>query len=227
MALGVGALLFAVLFVWLPAWMGQDATLENRLSNIADLSGRGELWAMAWAQIQAHPWLGIGPMHLAAIPMKFGAHPHNAILQLAAEWGVPAALALLLPAVLGMQRLLTRLRQRATPNLLQVCLTASLLAASAQSMVDGVIVIPYTQIWLALVTGWAMGVYFRDGVLIADIPDSRMMRLGIPVLSMLALATLLNGIFPEVLNRVETTQNFIDDGNTYIPPRYWAVGRIP
>jgi len=228
MALGVGALLFAVLFAWLPAWLGQDATLENRLSNIASLSGRSELWAMAWAQIVAHPWLGVGPMHLAAIPMKFGAHPHNAVLQLAAEWGVLAALALILPALLGVLRLLARLRQQATPSLLLVCLTASLLAAGAQSMVDGVIVIPYTQIWLALVVGWALGVYFRDVTLSNPVvPDSRMMRLGIPVLSMLALAALLNGIFPEVLNRVEATRAFVDAGNTYIPPRYWVVGRIP
>lgn len=227
MALGMGALLYGVLFVWLPGGLGQEATLENRLSDVATLSGRGELWAVAWMQIQMHPWLGAGPMHLAAIPVKFGAHPHNAVLQLAAEWGVPAALALLLPAVYGVLRLLARLRQQASPNLLLVCLTASLLAACAQSMVDGVIVIPYTQIWLALVAGWALGVYFRDVALIPVVADSRMMRLGISVLSLFTFAVLLNGVFPEVLNRVEATRAFVEAGNNYIPPRYWAAGRIP
>jgi O-antigen ligase len=229
-ARGVGALLFWVLFVLLPVWLGQDATLENRLSNIESLDGRGELWAMAWAQIQAHPWLGIGPMHLAAIPFKSVAHPHNAVLQLAAEWGVPAALAFLLPAVFGVQRLLARLRQQqhASSNLLLVCLAASLLAAGAQSMVDGVIVMPYTQIWLALVVGWAVGVYFRDVAVSASIvPDSRMVFLVMPVLSLFALALLLNGIFPEVLYRAQATQAFLEEGNNAIPPRYWLVGRIP
>ncbi len=226
MALGVGALLFGVFFVWLPAWLGQNATLENRFSNITSLSGRGELWAMAWTQIQAHPWLGIGPMHLAAIPSKIGAHPHNAILQLVAEWGAPAALAFLSTAVLGGLHLLARLRAHATPNLLLVCLTASLLAAGAQSMVDGVIVIPYTQIWLALVAGWALGVYARD-LLTPVVSDSRIMRLGIPVLSLFALAVLLNGVFPEVMYRVDMTWASIDSGNRYFTPRYWLVGGIP
>ena len=228
MALGVGASLFAILFVGLPSWLGQGATVENRLSNISDLNGRGELWAMAWMQIQAHPWLGIGPMHFAAIPMKLSAHPHNAVLQLAAEWGVPAALALIVPALLGVLGLLARLRGQSAPNPLLVCLTAALLAAGALSMVDGVIVIPYTQTWLALVAGWALGVYFRDATLsVPSVPDSPMMRLAMPVLSLFALAALLNGIFPEVLYRVEATQAFVNAGNMFIPPRYWLVGRIP
>jgi O-antigen ligase len=229
-ALGVGALLFWILFVLLPAWLGPVPTLENRLSNITSLSGRGEVWALAWAQIQAHPWLGIGPMHQAAIPMKYGvAHPHNAVLQFAAEWGVAAALALLLPAVFGVQRLLARLRQQqqASPNLLLVCLAASLLAAGAQSMVDGVIVIPYTQTWLALVVGWAIGVYFRDVAVLSSVVADLRIRLVMPALSLFALALLLNGIFPEVLYRAQATQAFLEAGNNSIPPRYWMVGRIP
>lgn len=227
MALGAGALLYAVLFVWLPDGLGQAATLENRLSDVATLNGRGELWAAAWAQIQMHPWLGIGPMHFAALSVEYGAHPHNAVLQLAAEWGVPAALTLLLPGMYGVLRLLARLRQSAFPNLLLVCLTASLLAACAQSMVDGVIVIPYTQTWLALVAGWALGVYSRNSALAPVVADSRMMRLGVFVLSLSAFAVLFNGVFPDVLYRVEATRAFVEAGNNYIPPRYWAAGRIP
>lgn len=226
-ALGMGALLFVVMFVWLPFWLGQDATLENRLSNFSALNGRAELWALAWAQIQAHPWLGVGPMHLAAIRNNFGAHPHNAVLQLVAEWGIPAALALILSAAAGMLSLLARLRQQAaSPDLLLLCLTASLLAAGAQSMVDGVIVIPYTQTLLVLVAGWALGAYFR-GVFAAPAASiSRTMCWVISGVSILALIALLNGVFPEALNRVEVTQAYADAGKL-IPPRYWGVGWIP
>tara|TARA_R110002049_G_scaffold49621_1_gene141790 strand:- start:172 stop:1581 length:1410 start_codon:yes stop_codon:yes gene_type:complete len=228
LAFGIGVLLFGVLFVWLPIWIGLDTSLENRLNNLVTLSGREVLWELAWAQIQAHPWLGIGPMQLAALRNDFGAHPHNAVLQLAAEWGIPAALALLLPLGYGLLRMLVRLRhQGERVGGLLVCLSGSLLAAGVQSMVDGVIVIPYTQTLLVFVAGWALGVYFRDVVIGPDITDSRVWRLGVPVLSMFAVIVLLNGVFPEVLNRAELTQAYVDAGHSLIPPRYWAVGWIP
>lgn len=226
-ALGLGALLFWILFVWLPIWIGLDTALENRLINLATLSGREVLWSLAVAQIQTHPWVGIGPMHFAAIRNDFGAHPHNAVLQLAAEWGIPATLAFILPVTVGLLRLLARLRQNeAAPNALLACLTASLLAAGVQSMVDGVIVIPYTQTLLALVAGWALGVYFRDAVVTPAVPGLSWMRLGISVLSLFALAALFNGVFPEAFNRPEVTQIYVDAGMP-IPPRYWGVGWIP
>lgn len=226
-AFGVGVLLFGILFMWLPGGIGLDASIENRLINPATLSGREILWSLAWAQMQAHPWLGVGPMHLAAIRNDFGAHPHNAVLQLGAEWGLPAALALILPAAAGVMRLLAVLRKnQIVPNALLVCLTASLLAAAAQSMVDGVIVIPYTQTLLALVAGWTLGVYFRGVVMTPVAADSRMMRMVIPVLSVFALAALLNGVFPEVLNRAELTQAYADAGKLILP-RFWGVGWIP
>lgn len=226
LALGVGALSFVALFVWLPNWLGQNVSLEDRLSNFSALNGRAELWASAWVQIQAHPWLGIGPMHLAAIRNDFGAHPHNAVLQLVAEWGTPAALMFMLPVVCGLFFLLAELRQRrAPPSFLVVSLTASLLAISAQSIVDGVIVIPYTQAWLVMVAGWALGIYFRDAAKPCATGLS-WMHLGISALSMSAFVLLLYGAFPEILNRVEVTQAYADTGNPLIP-RYWGVGWIP
>jgi O-antigen ligase len=227
LAFVAGALLFGIMFIWLPNWYGLDASLENRLSNLVTLSSRDVLWSLAWVQIQAHPWLGIGPMHFATLRNDVGAHPHNAILQLASEWGIPAALALIFPVMTGMLNLLTRLRRTTSPpNILLVCLTASLLAACVQSMVDGVIVIPYTQTLLALIAGWALGVYFRDIPMMPVAATSRMQRLWVPVLSVVALAALLNGIFPEVMNRVEITQAYVKTGK-FLAPRYWGVGWIP
>lgn len=225
--LGVVALLLLLLFALLPTLVGQNAVLENRLSSLDLLSGRGDLWMTAWGQIQAHPLLGIGPMHLAAIPDKIGAHPHNAVLQLAAEWGVVAAMALLWSVFFGLQRLVARLRYESSPDPLLGCLTASLLAAGAQSMVDGVIVMPYTQTWLMLVLGWTMGVYFRDVALITAAVSISRARVMVSMLCLLALASLVYGVFPEVLYRVEETKAFLDAGNSSIPPRYWTVGRIP
>ncbi len=227
LALAVGGVLFAVLFDWLPGLLAGNAAVETRVSSMANLSGRAELWSMAWAHIQASPLLGIGPMHLAAFP-AYGAHPHNAILQLGAEWGGPAMLALLLPVVYGMYRMLVRLRAAPAPDPLLVCLAAGLMAAGAQAMVDGVIVMPYTQLWLAWILGWAIGRYSRQAI--ASGPDggvSRGIQLGIVFVLLLALLLLLRGIFPEVLYRVEATKAYLDAGNNSVPPRYWMVGPIP
>lgn len=230
LALVAGALLFTLFFVGLPAWLGMDAALENRFSNIAHLSSREALWSLAWTQIQVHPWLGIGPMHLASIPMEWGAHPHNAILQLGAEWGVPAALAFILTVIYGLMHLLLYLRH-SSHSLLLVCLTGSLLSACAQSMVDGVIVIPYTQIWVVFVTGWSLGLYSRYTITSYVVSNSlRVTRWGVSAIFLLAFTLLLYGVYPEVFTRVEATQSYIgklrSEGKQNLPPRYWSVGPI-
>lgn len=226
-ALSLGLLLYGLMFVWFPAMFYPGAMVENRLGNLVGLSGREAIWLASLVQIQAHPWLGIGPMHLAAILGHNASHPHNVVLQLAAEWGVPAALALLIAMVWGLIALLRRIRLNASPLLLS--LTAALLGASAQAMVDGVLVMPYTQIWLVFVMGWAMGVYFRD----ASVKDAGRWMLGrismilVSVMMALALSLLMYGVFPEILHRAEYTKAYLDAGHNAIPPRYWMVGPIP
>lgn len=228
----VGAMLFVILFVWLPALLGQTPALENRASNLTTLSGREELWGMAWAQIQAHPWLGIGPMHFASLGLKFGAHPHNAILQLASEWGVIATTAFMLPVLISVKRLVTHLRQPSISSKpLLICLAASLLAAIIQSMVDGILVIPYTQNWLIFIAGWALGVYFRGQAASPVQVHSRFGEVGIVFVGLVAAILLIKGISPEVFDRVSITKRYVENGirtgKIMILPRYWGAGEIP
>lgn len=226
-ALSLGLLLYGLLFVWMPGLFFTDALVENRLGGLTDLTGREAIWLASVAQIQAYPWLGIGPMHLAAILGHHASHPHNAVLQLAAEWGLPAALALLSSVAWGLIALLRRIRLNADPLLLS--LTAALLGASAQAMVDGVIVMPYTQLCLVLVMGWALGVYFRDAPLLAagHRVSARFSQILVAAVMLLAMGLLLRGVFPEILHRVEFTKAYLDAGHGAIPPRYWMVGPIP
>lgn len=228
----VGLVLYGVLFVWLPTWAFPEANVENRLAGLTDLTGRAELWAVAMAQIEAYPWLGMGPMHLASIPGLIGAHPHNVVLQLAAEWGIPAALALLLPAGYGIVRVLMRLRDQSAEIPLLTCLAGGVLAACGQAMVDGVVVMPYTQLWLMCVAGWAMGVYLREGSIATPYAVYTRMNflvggLLISLVMLFALTLLVRGVFPEMLHRVEATKAYLDAGHSGIPPRYWQVGPIP
>lgn len=229
-----GGVLFVILFVWLPPLVGQTPALENRASNLVSLSGREELWGMAWVQIQAHPWLGIGPMHFASLGLKYGAHPHNAILQLASEWGVIATAAFILPVMFAGKRLIMHLRQPSIDikeKKLLFCIAVSLLAAIIQSMVDGILVIPYTQIWLIFIAGWALGIYFRNPAASPMQVPSRFGEVGIVFVGLVAAILLLKGISPEVFDRVSITKRYVVDGirtgKIMILPRYWGAGEIP
>ena len=57
--------------------------------------------------IQADPWAGAGPAHFAHYgrDLPFGAHPHNWVLQIGSEWGLPALVCLCAALLLSFRRL--------------------------------------------------------------------------------------------------------------------------
>src|SRR5476651_1958481 len=113
--------------------------------------------------ILERPWLGFGPMHFADIANDIAAHPHQAILQWASEWGVPSTLCVIALVARAGWTTLGIVREPALSvvpvDLLRLCLFASLIGALTQAMVDGVIVMPVSQLWLALVVGWLMALH--------------------------------------------------------------------
>lgn len=88
----------------------------------------------------------------------YGAHPHNWVLQVGSEWGLPALFFLCLLLVLAFQRL-CRLRT-ALPEGQEATLTAWLVAGGAilvDGLFSGLIVMPVSQLWIALYLGCAWG----------------------------------------------------------------------
>lgn len=223
----LGILLFTILFVWVPPLLGRGVLIENRLSDITTLSGREVIWSIAAAQIKTHPLLGVGPMHLSAIKNHIAAHPHNAALQIVSEWGIPASLALALPLIMGLGTLIHLVR--GPPRVesdLAVCLLAGLVAAIVLSMVDGVIVMPYTQLWLVMITGWAIGLYYRATPRRGNFQIGGHLRFSVPFISFVGLILLLGSVAPEIMNWHEAIQRYVDEGS-FLPPRYWVRGWIP
>lgn len=217
---GLGA--YWLLFYAVPYWLGIEVGVENRLDNLSTLSGREVIWGLAWQYILANPWLGIGPMHFAAYVNSVAAHPHNAIMQLAAEWGVPAMFAAAFVATSAWFTFVKPLRNKVTP--LRLALAVALLGAGIQSMVDGVIVIPYTQTWLALIVGWALGVHWGEHPTLQALP-SRFIFSGLRIGGILALGLLIWGVWPEILNRPAATAAYLEHHES-LAPRYWAQGWI-
>lgn len=128
---------------------------------LAHTSGRTWMWPIAVEDARSHPFLGIGPMGYACVsPAGFG-HPHNFALQLAAEWGLPAAVAAagLFLALLWL--LTARLRAGATgqgrESVISGLLLTGLVAAALHSGLSGVLVMPASQVAGLIVAGLLVG----------------------------------------------------------------------
>ena len=105
---------------------------------LLDSDGRLQLWQIAWHSIQTHPWFGVGPGHFAVVAYPtetLHAHPHNAWIKMACEWGIPAALLMSLvwlwAAIAWFRKLPHFIQQQ---NFLAIALTASLIGASLHAL---------------------------------------------------------------------------------------------
>lgn len=229
-----GFVLFLILIVALPTTLG--FRLENSATDrlTTSLSGRSPLWYAAIHAIFRHPILGIGPMQFAALPGQIAAHPHQAWLQWAAEWGLPSAFAvtwLVLWGALHVWRMLRARRDsRVQSDVLRVCIAGALVASLTQSMVDGVIVMPYTQLWLALLAGWMVGLHPSDAIPIDAMPnatsESKFLSRLWPLVAWAAIGLLLFVVvrdYPHVVGNEQATEQIIGG---YYKPRFWIQGII-
>lgn len=128
-----------------------DGLVASSLARF-DSSFRTDLWELAWQQIQAHPWLGLGPMQYASLPNPIAAHPHNLVLQFASEWGVPATLLL---GWLISRQILGRFKLLSSSGLVEkdrtaLAMTCAGTALMIQSMVAGALNYPVSQVMALL-----------------------------------------------------------------------------
>lgn len=126
-------------------------------------SSRIPLWTLAIKMVMLHPWLGAGPLHFAhhGRELNIAAHPHNWFLQIIAEWGVLAFVCLLGALLIALRRLIavTRLitKEDSANQAIGTAFLATFVAISTDGLVSGLIVIPTSQLWIALYAGCAWG----------------------------------------------------------------------
>jgi len=232
--LAAGLLVYGVFILLIPWLLNLPSVFLHRAQDLLSLSLREVIWRQSVDYIAQHPLLGIGPMHFAYAANPVAAHPHNAVLQLMAEWGVPAAVLLVLVCAAGglaYARRVRRLAQSAPSSpssqaLTAVALLAALTGAAAQALVDGVIVMPVSQMLLALCCGWALGIYFSG----SDRPAivSAATRWSGTAVIVIAAAGVVYGVWPEItrLEARETAYLAAHPPNTILLPRFWAQGWI-
>jgi O-antigen ligase len=126
-------------------------------------SGRIALWHIAMDLIKAYPWLGSGPMHFAHYSrgMRLPAHPHNWILQIASEWGCVALICFCAILYLSLRSLFRTARTVASDDrdnqAISVAFLAVLIALICDGLVSGLLVMPVSQLWIAIYAGCAWG----------------------------------------------------------------------
>ncbi|WP_425357955.1 O-antigen ligase family protein [Pseudomonas asplenii] len=226
-AAAVGITLYWLLFSVLTSYLGIGVSnfAGDRLTT--SLSARDVIWQQAWDMIRERPWLGFGPMHFADIHNPIAAHPHQAILQWACEWGIPSTLLVMWLVGRGLWATFRLVRERADSNdpvdLLRLCLFASLIGALTQSMVDGVIVMPYSQLWLSLVVGWLMGIHVWKGEPAKPNAFIHWSWMGISTAAVLFLVFVVIRDLPHQDARNELYQQ---QYGGHFQPRFWVQGVI-
>ena len=222
-----GLLLYWLAFTVLADHLGivLSSGAGDRLTT--SLSGRGPIWWQAWHMLVERPWLGFGPMHFADIANKIAAHPHQSVLQWASEWGGPSTLIVAALAWRAGWATFGVLRERALSaeraDLMRLCLFAALVGALVQSMVDGVTVMPNSQVWLALLIGWLMALHVWRASATPALPMGWEIWKG---LSVLAVGLLIVIALRDVPHIAQAQQQYLGAEGDHLQPRFWAQGVI-
>ncbi|TDM06841.1 MAG: hypothetical protein C4K60_14045 [Ideonella sp. MAG2] len=146
---------YIIVYRWTPDAIGvviADAETMSQRNQAGTVNTRIMLWQHAWNMAAAKPWTGWGGLHYATLTHLPAAHPHNIILQWAAEWGwVSTLLALFaLARLTRLARAAMRRRLRGASWPLSPIATAAGLASLAgwvDAMFSGTLTMPASQVW--------------------------------------------------------------------------------
>jgi len=167
----IGVLVYLLIWLFVPSVLPHGGSMHSRVGDLESGTGRFELWKVAATESFDHPWFGIGPMHFATLRIWYGAHPHSWPLQLAAEWGLPALIAILFAIFVWGRCVRSALADRMhTSN--EDALPAfglSVTAAIFYGLLDGNWVMPVSQSLVAILIGASLG-------LLADPVPSQLRR---------------------------------------------------
>jgi O-antigen ligase len=229
-----GGLIYASVLTGTFVFTGQhfeDGLGLSRIVENTTTSDRLSLWQYAWHQFIHNPILGIGPMHSALISdaTTIAAHPHNIALQLASEWGAPVLI--LIASVLGTAFLKwiafskRQVNSQLHPTFLLAALTSAFTTGNLHALVSGVWVMPLSQLSLALLTGWMLGIWANTK------PSNHKIHANtttiFTAIMLITILIFLYSIYPEV----HQLDNWLKEsyeriGDPIFHPRFWLQGII-
>jgi O-antigen ligase len=197
-------------------------------------SQRAPLWHLAAGLVAQHPWLGVGPMQFARVttPLHMGSHPHDWLLQIAAEWGLPALACLLAAIAFGVRALFQAAAHVRPGDAANHATFAALLMGAVAILVDGlvsgILVMPQSQLAIALYLGCAIG-WQRTVVPVVRTPPAGVRRGAAAVCVAVALSGVITGAWPEAGARLRgeeltPAEQTLNTGLYW--PRLWKAGHF-
>jgi O-antigen ligase len=233
----LGLLAYFVFLIAVPVLLGSEGmrSFSYAIARTAadPASGRTYLWHLALTLMAQHPWLGVGPMHFAhhAGYLHIGAHPHDWLLQVAAEWGLPALLCLLVAIGSALRALLRTgacLRADDTDNQAIFCaLLVGTVAILVDGLVSGIFVMPQSQLAIALFLGCAIGWQRNLGPAAPAQTTNAAARLIGTALVIAAMVGVIAGVWPDAPAKwrgeeLTPAQQALNTGSQW--PRLWKAG---
>ena len=157
----MGALIYAVLFYFIPSLVDFDFLSGGRtLDQALQAGSRPYIWKSALDYATQSPILGIG-LGTTRYGYYIVAHPHNSVLQWAAELGLLSVGIILATISLSIFRWIKAVRHsnmapNAESDFSHAALLAAIIGMLGYSLVSGVIVMPLSQTILVLISGWML-----------------------------------------------------------------------
>jgi putative inorganic carbon (hco3(-)) transporter len=228
MYLAAGYIIHFLLFQIIPILRG--ATLVTGTILRDSTSDRIGLWNIALDLIEQQPIFGVGPMHYAW-HSPTSAHPHNSLLQLAAEWGLPATAIIFSLVSYGVFCWLKRFNantlnaesktaEAILNSKLPIVLFFTLIANTAYSLVDGVIVMPISQVMMFMVIGLMIG-HYTHGALATHANKSVLRQ----IIAGLCLIAILWSSLPEIMQGLSGNEKGFSIGYYAQGPRFWRESK--
>jgi putative inorganic carbon (hco3(-)) transporter len=191
-------------------------------------SDRTELWLKALILARNHPIFGVGPMNYPWYSFTMF-HPHNSVLQLAAEWGFPATVIILSIAGFGFRCWFKKfninniqIASKLDRNL-AIILLFTIISNGAYSLVDGVIVMPISQVLMFTIIGLMVGQYSHGQTANNSQRNFRFR----PIFAGIVLVAMVWSTFPEIKQGLSGYENGFSTGSRVIGPRIWIQMSAP
>jgi len=225
-----GFLFFMLVFKGLPAliYKPPEVLFAVRLAT----SGRWDLWAESLLLIKEHWLFGVGGMQYGYWSQLGFGHPHNLVLQIALEYGVPILLIVLFFVSRFSVRLARMLRKNELSSFQVGCFWA-FVATLGVAMFSGVWVAPLTQLLLVMIVAPLIGPYVSSYQ--APQPANKVIKLQFH--SRLAMWVMKFGLFFMVISfavllfdEIERHQKIINLWSIEEPlsaPRFWQESTWP